>query len=936
MAWAPQPEGLVQLAGLLGEFQKPGSNQAQILQQLEQYGTVPDINNYLVFLFACSEQLPVEVRQGAGLLLKNNLKKQFRSLPAAFQAYIKEQLLLALAHPQRPLRHTCGTIVSVVVGAAGLSAWPQLVSAIASCMASPNETAADGGVSTLYKIIEDQASQMECPVQLEPGSAATTASAVLTGVTIKLMQSTSATARAQAVACLNLLAREMPTALIEQFDRYLEGLFALTCDVVPGVRREVCVGLVQLLAIQPDRLQPFLYQIIEYMLASNEHADQDVAVESCEFWMGFCDAELDPDLLRPFLPRLIPLLMKNMVFDDYDDEVGDAETAETAGPGGAREERDSELKPFMASDRAAGAAGGGEGDEEADDDEDGDGVSRWNLRRCSAAGLDRLSLVYGDELLPILLPIVEQRLGDGNWRARESAILALGAVAEGCHTGLMPYLEGMVSMLLPKTSDPRPMVRIISCWAMARYSRWLFSAQEAAIAAGEAAGPAPSSPLPSVIQALLQRTLDHNKFVQEAACSAIASAVEEAVKEGKESLLHLYLRPILETLGAAVSRFSRRNLRLLYDVLDTLADAMGPQVSDPQLSPLYLGPMFQRFQAYDIHDKDLLPLMDCLANMMPRLGAAALAPYARAVFDKCMALAGVQMELNQAQQLRRHTPGAVPPPSGSPPVEFDIDALVCALDVVSGLTEAMGPGMEALATGSQLGALLAQSCRDEEPSIRQSAFAMVGDLAKAAPGVLAPVRADVVSLALLALDPAAMTAQESIKACNNACWALGELVVSMGPEALAAGGGAPRIAEVTAGILMHRGRLTRGILENAAITLGRVAWVAPEHVAPHLAHFVAPWCAQLRVISDGSEKEQAFLGLCNLISRNPEPACAAFGAVCGAVVAWRAVTSEGLANSLSQVMQGMKQHLGAAGHWGAAWASLDAAVRSKLEATYQL
>ena len=49
--------------------------------------------------------------------------------------------------------------------------------------------------------------------------------------------------------------------------------------------------------------------------------------------------------------------------------------------------------------------------EEGEEGEDGDGgISRWNLRRCSAAGLDRLSLAYGDELLPILLPIVEQRL----------------------------------------------------------------------------------------------------------------------------------------------------------------------------------------------------------------------------------------------------------------------------------------------------------------------------------------------------------------------------------------------------------------------------------------------------------------------------------------------------------------------------------------------
>lgn len=29
--------------------------------------------------------------------------------------------------------------------------------------------------------------------------------------------------------------------------------------------------------------------------------------------MAFCEARLEPELLRPFLPRLIPVLMKNMV-----------------------------------------------------------------------------------------------------------------------------------------------------------------------------------------------------------------------------------------------------------------------------------------------------------------------------------------------------------------------------------------------------------------------------------------------------------------------------------------------------------------------------------------------------------------------------------------------------------------------------------------------
>jgi transportin-1 len=62
---------------------------------------------------------------------------------------------------------------------------------------------------------------------------------------------------------------------------------------------------------------------------------------------------------------------------------------------------------------------------------------------------------------------------DADWRSRESAILALGAISEGCHRGLVPYLGDLVGMLGPKLSDPRPLVRSITCWALSRYSHWL-------------------------------------------------------------------------------------------------------------------------------------------------------------------------------------------------------------------------------------------------------------------------------------------------------------------------------------------------------------------------------------------------------------------------------------------------------------------------------
>jgi transportin-1 len=40
--------------------------------------------------------------------------------------------------------------------------------------------------------------------------------------------------------------------------------------------------------------------------------------------------------------------------------------------------------------------------------------------------------------------------------------------------------------------------------------------------------------------------------------------------------------------------------------------------------------------------------------------------------------------------------------------------------------------------------------------------------------------------------------------------------------------------------------LNKSLLENSAITLGRLGWVCPELVAPHMDHFMEPWCYALR------------------------------------------------------------------------------------------
>jgi len=65
-----------------------------------------------------------------------------------------------------------------------------------------------------------------------------------------------------------------------------------------------------------------------------------------------------------------------------------------------------------------------------------------------------------------------------------------------------------------------------------------------------------------------------------------------------------------------------------------------------------------------------------------------------------------------------------------------------------------------------------RAAQDPSADVRQSAFALVGDLSKVCHAHLAPIAGDLVALGTASLQPA-MIRQDTMSACNNACWALG-------------------------------------------------------------------------------------------------------------------------------------------------------------------
>jgi hypothetical protein len=104
---------------------------------------------------------------------------------------------------------------------------------------------------------------------------------------------------------------------------------------------------------------------------------------------------------------------------------------------------------------------------------EGDTPTEYTLRRSCAQALDCLAVGLGDDLLPHVMPVIESYLQTKEWQLREAAVLALGAIADGCMAGLRRIAPNIITLLLEKTRDPQPNVRCNACWAVGRFAMFV-------------------------------------------------------------------------------------------------------------------------------------------------------------------------------------------------------------------------------------------------------------------------------------------------------------------------------------------------------------------------------------------------------------------------------------------------------------------------------
>ena len=881
-------------------------------QRLQQCAQIPDFNNYLAFILTQGEGTQDEIRQTAGLLLKNNLKTGWLTAAPEHRAYIQHSLLPGLGHPNRFLRHTVGTCISMIARAAGPAGWPDVYPALVRCVESGDAAHVDGALDAVYKICEELNGRLDVPV---PGIAEGSPAGMLIPRLLTLMAHPEASVRRAALGSVNLMVPSWPESHWDAMDTYLRGLFTLAHDGDNGVRKHVCSGIVSLLYRAPDKLTPNMREVITYMIDRTNDGDEDVALESCEFWAAFCEADLERDtveVLREFTPKLIPMLLTNMAYAEDDEEVIAAEDEEiNAG----REDRDQDIRPSFRGqkDRGDGGLGGGgedggEEDEYGYDDED---ESQWNLRKSSANGLDVMSNVFGDELLGMILPIVEQRFREQDWRLRESAILAIGAVSEGCTTGLTPYLPQLVDFLVPSLEDPRPMLRSTACWTLSRFSRWVVQLAFAA----RPGDPPPSTAdqgrgfVEKILGGLLRRVGDRNKHVQAAACGALATFIAEAREDVKP-----WFAPVAQALAQALASYQRKNLRCAFDAVATLAESAGDAIRNAEAAAALLPPLLRKWEEGGDAQPDLYQLLECVTSVVTGVGLGAQ-EYAAPVFARALNLA--------RRSSRSASSTCAIPRCRTRRITSSARSICCrgwrtGWDRAPRLAERQrGP----LSRGAR------RRCADQHsPGVRRSAFALVGDVAKGGGAAhLRPVLPTVLEHAAKNLEPKMVQAY-NMGACNNACWSSGEVALASSPEEFA-----PYVQTLGAAFarVLSTTMIQRSLGENAAIALGRFALRCPEQLAGGFGDIVGPWCGALRRLRDGTEKEQAFGGLVRLVQLNPEGGVKGLVEMMNAIASWQYVRSAELHGNLMQLMRGYEQHVGPEG-WAQLANALGPAAQRKL------
>lgn len=867
-----------------------------------------------VFCNGSSLGVSLDLRQLAGLIIKNYILLNMTQMDEAVCQSMTAAMARSLSDESVPIRSTASSLCARLVAGFPIKIYANITSELLRVLSTcSDDVSLDGALQAVHRICEDCAEKLAIDGTLTS----------LAGLLLRLMKHPQPAIRLRSLESMNALlflvapsggAGTPPmgsplapskhitctnnmtsnggvSAVTPLLPQFLAQLGELTSDPVPGIRKTVCQSIALLCSFSLPLITPHFHSILQFLLtaASPQHLQgtyqgempalaelQQVAIEAIEVFIILAENDDGHDLLQHFkvLSSLVPLLISLLPLSKEQIEMERLEEEQYAS--GAAEVSLHHRSSNASSPDIADTAGGS--------------MCSWTLRKQSAKAIDVLGVYFSDEILPIALPCIERGLQSSEVYQQEAQLLALGALSAGCQTKMKPYLPQLLPYFMRVVEFGEvPELRAIGCWVLGRYCHgWdpLSSFNDNSL-----------SDALVVTLSLINAMKDVSPRVQTAACSALCAIIAYAADEddGEDvsdeaanaaAVLHeVYLHPLFKSISICFEHYGVKNRLILCDLIGTCADALGDvvvlQKSPESLTELYMPHLTRLLLSADEASEHLFPIFECLTSIYSAAGGqrdavSALHPYSANILGRSVQILSSQMQCHLHEE----------PNSASVH-----DIVVCALDSVGGIAE--GCGAEyflSLVQETRCGAAIVESvtasvCRATSSEVRQSGFALLGEIIKVCPQLIAD------RFPQFLQQITAQLSMQSPLVCNNAVWCGGLIMQPAKAANIDLSQQVAAFVESLAALLMQLQDThyrvadeehVQTVLQNVCIAFGRCLRVIPAagaHVWPavmepfmrYLINYVSNMRSsnhshrQLKSLPLGDERNDTFEGLLTLL-----------------------------------------------------------------------
>ncbi|CAO2821335.1 unnamed protein product [Amaranthus hypochondriacus] len=588
--------------------------EAEIRKQAEQALKTFQEQNYPSFLLAlagelANEEKPAESRKLAGLVLKNaldakdshrkyELVQKWVSLDVGIKNQIKVSLLQSLASPVHDARSTASQVIAKVAGIElPQKQWPELIGSLLSNIHQLPPHVKQATLETLGYMCEEVS-----PDAVDQDQVNKILTAVVQGMNAN--ETNNEVRLAATHALYNALGFAQANF---NNDMERDYIMRVVCEATMSpdvkIRQAAFECLVAISSTYYEKLVPYIQDIFNITAKAVREDEEAVALQAVEFWSSICDEEIDIleeyggeftgdsdipcfNFIKQALPALVPILLDTLLKQE----------------------------------------------EEQDQDE-----GAWNIAMAGGTCLGLVARTVGDDIVPLVMPFIEENITKPDWRQREAATYAFGSILEGPSPDKLTAIVNVALnfMLTALTKDVNSHVKDTTAWTLGRIFEFLHgSAVETPIIT--------HANCQQIITVILQ-AMNDTPNVAEKACGALYFLAQGYEDVGSSSPLAPYFEDIVKSLLSVTHRVDAAEARLRAAAYETLNEVV--RCSTDETAPLVvqLVPVIMMELHNTLESHNLLPdgkqgelqglLCGCLQVIIQKLGSsestrAALLQYA--------------------------------------------------------------------------------------------------------------------------------------------------------------------------------------------------------------------------------------------------------------------------------------------------------------------